>query len=73
MTEDRKADLLAMTRKARFPDAQVAFVSVFTDRGAGPAKARLSSIAVNSFLWFMAEPDLLVWLRHGGGPWIPMA
>lgn len=72
VTEDRKADLLALTHRAGFPDAQVAFVSVFTERGAAPAKARLSSIALNSFLWFMAEPDLLVWLRQGGEARIPV-
>ncbi|HEY0832707.1 MAG TPA: BsuBI/PstI family type II restriction endonuclease [Azospirillum sp.] len=66
-TEDRKAELLATTRAAGFPDDQVVFVSVFEHRGAAPAKARFSSIAVNSYMWFMAEPELLVWLRAGLG------
>jgi len=66
-TEERKAELLATTRAAGFPDDQVAFVSVFEHRGAAPAKARFSGIAVNSYLWFMAEPDLVVWLKAGKG------
>mgnify|MGYP001809668538 CR=1 FL=1 len=67
VTEDRKAELLTMTRRAGFADRQVVFVSVFEHRGAAPAKARLSAVAVDGYLWFMAEPDLLLSLRTNAG------
>lgn len=66
VTEQRKADLLAAAEKAGFKGSQVVFVSVFEERNAGPLKKRLSAIAINSYIWCVNEPDLLLVLDIGG-------
>ena len=64
ITEARKSELIEMISSAGYSLENVAFVSAFEQRGAPPLKARLSGIAVDSLIWCMAEPDLLIWLRE---------
>lgn len=59
-TEDRRADVLKLTTAAGFPADRVEFISAFQHRGADPLKRRLSALAVNSHVWCMAEPDVLI-------------
>ncbi|WP_373031423.1 BsuBI/PstI family type II restriction endonuclease [Sulfurovum sp.] len=64
ITERRKLELLALTETAGYPPEQIAFVSVFEHRNVDPLKRRLSGIAVDSLIWCMAEPDLLIKLEQ---------
>ncbi len=66
VTEQRKADLLAAAGAAGFKGSQVIFVSVFEERNAAPLKKRLTAIAVDSYIWCVNEPDLLLVLDMGG-------
>ena len=62
VTESRKAELLKMTDAAGYERQHVAFVSAFEQRASQPLKRRLSGIAVDTLIWCMAEPDLIIWL-----------
>lgn len=62
VTESRKQELLKLTDAAGFPADQVSFVSAFEQRGSQPLKKRFSGIAVDSLIWCMAEPGVLIWL-----------
>ena len=62
VTEVRKEELLKITDAAGFDRNQIAFVSAFEQRGASPLKRRFSGIAVDTLIWCMSEPDLLIWL-----------
>ena len=62
VTEVRKEELLKLTDAAGFNRNQVAFVSAFEQRGASPLKKRFSGIAVDTLIWCMSEPGLLIWL-----------
>jgi hypothetical protein len=64
VTETRKEDILSICRRAGLPREQIAFVSVFEHRNAGPLKKRLSGIAVDTLIWCAVEPDLLIYLRQ---------
>jgi len=62
VTEARKGELLKMTEAAGYEHQHVAFISAFERRDSPPLKGRLSGIAVDTLVWCMAEPDLLIWL-----------
>ncbi len=62
ITEARKEELLKMTDAAGYEREHVAFISAFERRDSQPLKRRLSGIAVDTLVWCMAEPDLLIWL-----------
>lgn len=62
ITETRKEELLKMTEAAGYERRNVAFVSAFEQRNSAPLKRRLSGVAVDTLIWCMAEPDLLIWL-----------
>jgi hypothetical protein len=62
VTEERKKGLLKMTNDAGYEPKNVAFVSAFEQRDSAPLKKRLSGVAVDTLIWCMAEPDLLIWL-----------
>ncbi len=64
-TEARKTEILALTEQAGFSRDQVVFLSAFEHRNAAPLKKRLSGIAVDSYAWCMAEPNLLIWFGAG--------
>ena len=63
ITDARKQELLAIVKASRVPENAVDFLSAFEDREAGPFKKNFSQLAINSFVWFRTEPDLLVILR----------
>jgi hypothetical protein len=62
VTEARKAQFLELTDSAGYERSQVVFLTAFRKRNAAPLKRRLDGLAVDSAVWCMAEPDLLIWL-----------
>ncbi len=62
ITEARKGELRSLAKNAGYPEENIAFVSAFEHRNSGPLKKRFSGIAVDTLIWCMAEPDLLIWL-----------
>jgi BsuBI/PstI restriction endonuclease domain/BsuBI/PstI restriction endonuclease HTH domain len=62
ITEARKEELLKMADAAGYERQHVAFVSAFEQRNSQPLKRRLSGVAIDTLIWCMAEPDLLIWL-----------
>lgn len=65
VTETRKVALLDIAGNAGFESKNVAFLTVFRDRGAPAFRKAVSDLALGSFTWFMAEPDSLMILRDG--------
>ncbi|MGH8222198.1 MAG: BsuBI/PstI family type II restriction endonuclease [Woeseiaceae bacterium] len=65
VNERRKAALLDIARAARFEERNVAFLTVFSDRGSPSFRKSVTDLALGSFTWFMAEPDSLMILRDG--------
>lgn len=62
ITEARKAQILKLAVGAGYDPQHVAFISAFEQRNAAPLKKRFSGIAVDTLIWCMAEPDILIWL-----------
>jgi len=62
ITEARKEELLKMTDAAGYEHRNVAFVSAFEQRDSAPLKRRLAGVAVDTLIWCMAGPELLIWL-----------
>ena len=62
ITEARKAQFLELTDNAGYEREEVVFLSAFRKRNAAPLKRRLDGLAVDSAVWCMAEPDLIIWL-----------
>jgi hypothetical protein len=60
VTEDRKQALLALVRGSKIPADAVRFVTAFEDREAPPFRKNVSQLAVDSWVWFRTEPELLV-------------
>ncbi len=52
----RKAQLLDWATAQQIPAQQVAFLTAFESRNAGPAKRRLKDLAPGTFAWFRDEP-----------------
>ncbi|WP_295791407.1 BsuBI/PstI family type II restriction endonuclease [uncultured Microbacterium sp.] len=52
----RKAQLLKWATAQHIPAHQVAFLTAFESRNAGPAKRRLKDLAPGTFAWFRDEP-----------------
>ncbi|MDA3873089.1 MAG: BsuBI/PstI family type II restriction endonuclease [Kiritimatiellae bacterium] len=62
VTESRKEKFLKLTDTAGYDRDQIVFISAFRERNAAPLKRRLDGLAVDSAVWCMSEPDLLIWL-----------
>lgn len=62
VTETRKKKLLEMAEGAGFSASQIAFMTAFEKRDAGPLKKRLSGIATDTMVWSMAEPEVIIWI-----------
>jgi hypothetical protein len=60
MTAARRADLLELSRAAKFDDTRVAFVTAYLDRGAGPLRKTFPTLAWNTFVWLASEPENIV-------------
>lgn len=72
VTAERKLQFLELTDAAGYDPDQIVFLSAFRKRNASPLKRRLDSLAVDSAVWCMAEPDLLIWLgEKTGNPFPP--
>jgi hypothetical protein len=56
---------LQITRAAGFPDASVAFVTAYLDRGRPALRKTIAELAWNSFAWFASEPEHIIVLREG--------
>jgi hypothetical protein len=63
VTEARKQALLTLVKSSNIPESAVEFLSAFDDRESSVFRKNFSKLAVNSFVWFRTEPDLLVILR----------
>lgn len=61
----RKEAFLTITRAAKFKDEQVAFVNAFLDRTQTAFKKVVPDLPWQSFAWFVAEPDHILFLREG--------
>lgn len=61
----RKEAFLGLTRAARFPDSQVAFVNAYLDRTQSAFKKTVPDLPWQSFAWFAAEPDHIVFFKEG--------
>jgi hypothetical protein len=62
ITEDRKRQILEKLVAAGYTEDNALFVSAFEHRNSSALKRRFSGIAVDSLVWCMAEPELLIWL-----------
>jgi hypothetical protein len=60
VTEARKAALLELVEASNVPAEAVSFLTAFEDRQSPTFKKNFSQLALNSFVWFRTEPDLLV-------------
>src|SRR5205823_5915857 len=65
ITGPRRQAFLEITRRARFSDRHVAFVTAYLDRGQPAFKKTVSELAWHSFAWFASEPDHVVIMREG--------
>jgi hypothetical protein len=64
-TRERRDQILRLTDAAGFSRSAIHFVSAFEDRDSQPLKKRFSALADNTYVWCMAEPELLIWLTAG--------
>lgn len=60
VTEARRQALLALVRSSNIPESAVRFVSAFEDREAPAFRKNVSQLALDSWVWFRCEPELLV-------------
>lgn len=65
INQERKAALLDLAQKAELEERDVAFLTVFSDRGTAAFKKAVGDLAWGTFTWFMAEPENLMILRNG--------
>jgi len=64
ISESRRTDLLKIAADARIAPHRIAFVTAYRDRGETAFKKTFGSVAWDTFVWFMAEPDHVVILRR---------
>jgi hypothetical protein len=64
ISESRKQALLEITHGANIAPDRIAFVTAYRDRGEPAFKKTFGSIAWNTLVWFMAEPDHILVLRE---------
>jgi hypothetical protein len=63
ISESRKQALLEIAQGARIGPDRIAFVTAYRDRSEPAFKKTFGSIAWNTLVWFMAEPDHILMLR----------
>ncbi|HTG31949.1 MAG TPA: BsuBI/PstI family type II restriction endonuclease [Thermoanaerobaculia bacterium] len=63
ITESRKQALLEIAKGAQISAERIAFVTAYRDRNEAAFKKTFGTIAWNTLVWFMAEPDHVVILR----------
>ena len=67
VSETRLAALLEVATDAGFSEAQVAFVTAYSDRDDAAFKRSVGRVAWRSFVWFMSEPEHIMALHRGAG------
>lgn len=63
ISSSRRDALLEIAQGARIPQERIAFVTAYRDRDDPALKKTFGSLAWNSIVWFLAEPDHIVLLR----------
>jgi BsuBI/PstI restriction endonuclease domain/BsuBI/PstI restriction endonuclease HTH domain len=63
ISESRKQALLEIAEGARISPERIAFVTAYRDRGDPAFKKTFGTLAWNTLVWFMSEPDHVVVLR----------
>ncbi len=64
ISESRKRALLDLAAGTQLPVRQIAFVTAYFDRDNAAFKRTVSSLAWQSFAWFVSEPDNILVLRE---------
>lgn len=67
MNENRRAALRKLGTDAGYRSENMAYMTAFEDRDAGPFKKNIGSLAVESFAWFRTEPDILMAIKSQPG------
>lgn len=65
ITEARKTALTQIALGAGFELPNLAFLTAFQARGVAAFRRTIPDLALGSFIWFMAEPEVLMVLRNG--------
>jgi len=65
ITEERRAALRALV--PFFADDRIAFVTAYHDRAAPAFRKTIASVAWNTLVWFVTEPDHVMILREASG------
>ena len=63
VTESRKESLLKFAEGTRIAPQRIAFVTAYSDRSAPSFRKTFGTVAWNTLVWLMAEPDRIVVLR----------
>lgn len=63
ISNSRRDALLEIAQGARIPQDRIAFVTAYRDRSDSAFKKTFGSLAWDSIVWFLAEPDQVVILR----------
>lgn len=66
VTEARRAALTEIIQRSHVPMERVTFITAYEDRNAAPFKKNVSELALNSYVWFRTEPNLLLHLTTEG-------
>ncbi|MFP3940778.1 MAG: BsuBI/PstI family type II restriction endonuclease [Thermoanaerobaculia bacterium] len=64
ITEERRLALSELITQAGYDPGQAAFVTAYLDRAHPAFRKTMSSLAWNSFAWFLSEPDHVIGLHE---------
>lgn len=67
VTDRRQKAIYELTDSAGFKRSHIAFVTAYRDRGSPGFKKTISSLAWNTFAWFVSEPEKIVVLKDTTG------
>jgi hypothetical protein len=65
ITERRQQALFELTDAAEFERSHVAFLTAYVDRESAGFVKTMRTLAWNSFVWFVSEPENIMMLRDG--------
>jgi hypothetical protein len=65
ITDRRKEAIYKLTDAAGYKREQIAFLTAYQDRQKPGFKKTIAGLAWNSFVWFMSEPDKIVYFKDG--------
>jgi hypothetical protein len=65
VTPQRQGELAKIAKDAGFPKRRVGFLTAFLDRSHAAFKKSVAELAWNSFVWFAAEPEHIMFLKEG--------